>query len=247
MRQTEKAWNLRLDAEDALGEWLGRMEWDYWGTWTFAEKRTARSIRRAIEAHIDRIGASRAFWCVEGGRRNGRLHLHGLLYFDSKSAANASGPPASAPTAAEISGDWTRRHGWADIDVYDGGRGAAYYVSERVGRDIVDYDLQGKGLEMDLTDGGGSWRRRDAGRASLISSPGSPPRPISLAVPGFLAVPGNCTWGSALEEARLGTCASGNECVGVQGGLDGGAETATLTRASKEAFSVRSSADEDTA
>ena len=148
MRQTEKAWNLRLDAEDTLGEWLGQMEWDYWGTWTFEKKRTARSIRRAIEAHIDRIGASRAFWCVEGGRRNGRLHLHGLLYFDSKSAANASGPPASAPTAAEISGDWTRRHGWADIDVYDGGRGAAYYVSERVGRDIVDYDLQGKRLDI---------------------------------------------------------------------------------------------------
>lgn len=133
MRQTDDAWSSRFQAADALGEWLDDMEWDYWATWTFREPRSARSIRRAVEAHIDRIGASRAFWGIESGKVNGRLHVHGLLHFSRQ----------IPPQAEAIWQDWHQRHGRAHIDQYDSDSGAAHYVSKYVTKDIADYDLQG--------------------------------------------------------------------------------------------------------
>lgn len=136
MRQTAAARSSRYAAADELGEWLDNMEWDYWATWTFRKKRSARSVRRALEGHIKRIGASRAFWAVESGKVNGRLHAHGLLYFSG----------LIPPKAQAIWEDWWTKdgaRGRAEIDRYDSDSGAAHYVTEYVTKEIADYDLQG--------------------------------------------------------------------------------------------------------
>ena len=136
VRQTDAARSSRFDAADELGGWLDNMEWDYWATWTFREKRSARSIRRGLEGHIKRIGASRAFWAIESGKVNGRLHAHGLLYFARQ----------IPPMAEAIWDDWWTvdgARGRAEIDRYDSECGAAHYVSEYIVKEVADYDLQG--------------------------------------------------------------------------------------------------------
>jgi hypothetical protein len=138
MRQTDEAWSSRFAAADELGDWLDSMDWHYWATWTFRDKRSARSIRRAVEAHIDRIGASRAFWGIESGKVNGRLHAHGLLYFSRQ----------IPPQAEAIWRDWHQRHGRAHVDKYKDDCGAAHYLSEYVTKDIADYDIQGSAVSV---------------------------------------------------------------------------------------------------
>lgn len=142
MRQTDQAWSSRFEAADALGDWLDRMEWDYWATWTFEEPRSARSIRRAVEAHLKRVNASRAFWGIESGKVNGRMHAHGLLYFSRQ----------IPPQAKAIWRDWYGRHGRAHIDEFDDDGGAAHYVSEYVTKDIADYDVYGSAWTCDNED-----------------------------------------------------------------------------------------------
>lgn len=149
MSQSNHALRSRWAAADEFGSWLNRLQycdqdpskeltapWDYWTTWTFREPRTSRAIRRAIEAHIERIGASRAFWGIEAGKVNGRLHGHGLLHFARQ----------IPPQAEAIWKDWFKRHGRAHVDEFDQEKGATHYVSEYVSKRLADYDLQGSDL-----------------------------------------------------------------------------------------------------
>lgn len=143
MRQTDAARRSRWAAADAFGDWLDRLqyddagelehEWDYWATWTFREQRTDRAVRRAIESHLERIGVSRAFWGMESGKVNGRLHGHGLLHFARQ----------IPPQAKDIWQDWFKRHGRAHVDQFEQKKGASHYVSKYVSKDLADYDLQG--------------------------------------------------------------------------------------------------------
>lgn len=143
MRQVSGARRSRWKAAHAFGKWLNQIQydesgnlakpWHYWTTWTFREERTARSIRRAIEAHLERISVSHAFWGIESGKVNGRLHGHGLLHFDRQ----------IPPQAEAIWDDWFQRHGRAHVDEFDQDKGAAHYVSKYVGKSLADYDLQG--------------------------------------------------------------------------------------------------------
>ena len=143
MSHVDHARRSRWDAGETFGEWLERMQydesgnlikpWHYWTTWTFRGERTPRSIRRAIEAHLDRISVSRAFWGVESGSVNGRLHGHGLLHFSRQ----------VPPQAEAIWEDWFQRHGRAHVDQFEQDEGGSHYVSKYVSKEIADYDIQG--------------------------------------------------------------------------------------------------------
>lgn len=122
---------------DELGE-LAR-PWTYWGTLTRADPLTARGWRRAVEGHIERVRPSHAFWGVESGRVNGRLHAHILYGYNLEDDLYGGVVPAD-----KIWDDWYRRHGRAHVDAFEQERGAAHYVSKYVTKDLGDYDLQGK-------------------------------------------------------------------------------------------------------
>lgn len=145
MRHTDGAQRSRWAAAQAFGNWLDTLQlddegclakpWHYWSTLTFAEERTERAIRRAIEAHLERCQVSRSFWGIESGRVNGRLHGHALYHFGG-----------AVPSAKSIWNDWFSRHGRAHVDTFERGKGATHYVSKYVSKDLADYDLQGKDI-----------------------------------------------------------------------------------------------------
>lgn len=142
MRQTERARRSRRAAANEFGSWLDRIQyeegqlevpWQYWSTLTFEKELTERGTRRAIEAHLGRLDVSRAFWGMEAGKVNGRLHGHALYRFNQ----------FIPPSAEAIWRDWFDRHGRAHVDEFDQEKGATHYVSKYVSKSLSDYDLQG--------------------------------------------------------------------------------------------------------
>lgn len=107
--------------------------WDYWGTLTFKTELTERGTRRAIEAHLRRCHADRAFWATEAGKVEGRLHAHCLYRFEPDLAG--------IPQARDVWRDWFKRYGRAHIDRFKQERGAHHYVSKYVTKELADYDI----------------------------------------------------------------------------------------------------------
>jgi len=138
------------DLPGIYGTWLDSMQeggaypWHYWTTYTFQLEPTARAIRRHVTRHLDRIGVARAFWGMEAGKVNGRLHAHALLHFRE----GMSGDPedrVGVPPKERIWHDWHRLHGRAHVAVYESGKGAAHYVAKYVTKQLADYDMHIRG------------------------------------------------------------------------------------------------------
>jgi len=142
----------RSAAASAFGPWLNSIQydghdpegeltrpWHYWGTLTFREERSRKAVRRAIEGHLARCSASRAFWGIEAGKVSGRLHGHALYHFDRQ----------IPPQAEAIWEDWWTidgARGRAHIDRFEQEKGATHYVSKYVTKRLADYDIQGVDL-----------------------------------------------------------------------------------------------------
>lgn len=144
----------KQDMATDYGNWLDQMQfgsdgsehpWHYWSTLTFAEERTSRAVRKAVTGHLERIGADRAFWGMESGKVNGRLHAHALLHFRTELSGDHT-MPVGVPRAEHIYRDWFKRHGRAHVDRFEKGKGAAHYVSKYVTKRLCDYDFYVHGL-----------------------------------------------------------------------------------------------------
>lgn len=125
--------NARL--ADAWGEWLGSFDWDAWCTLTFREPYSADAADRAfrrwaqwIEKENPRFGY---FVGHELGGIGGRLHLHALL-----------GGLEEGCSRRALWKRWHDKHGRAQLLPYDREKGAAFYVSKYVTKEIGHYDIQ---------------------------------------------------------------------------------------------------------
>jgi hypothetical protein len=150
MRQTQAAKRSRWAAADAFGEWLDSLQydgsgertkpWHYWSSLTLSDDRmlTQRGLRRAVEAHLDRLDVSRAFWGIEHGIVAGRIHAHALYHF-----SDGSDFWGRLFQWGDLRDDWKNRHGAANVKEFDPKKGATHYVSKYVSKELADYDLQG--------------------------------------------------------------------------------------------------------
>ena len=115
----------------AWGNWLGAFEWDHFSTLTFstpASPHTAMHRLRQWTRRLDqRAGhAIDLFYVLERGP-GGLLHLHALTAGTARIGTSA------------LSASWP--NGRSDVSEYDPSRGAAHYVTNFVGSDLVEYDI----------------------------------------------------------------------------------------------------------
>ncbi len=141
----------------AMGDFLNGYPWAHWCTLTFrppASERDAARVPRewgrwrkkirgavpvgleyalrqwAVFARTTTVAAGvPLFWFygVEHGERLGRLHLHALF-------GNTERLPAPLMRAS-----WTA--GFAQVDAYDPTRGASYYVTKYVTKELAEWDV----------------------------------------------------------------------------------------------------------
>lgn len=139
----------REEVKGAWGEWLSRWQWDWWVTLTYDPKRrpSASATHTAVgwslsnrhwhewlaEAVGDSSGSSpwpgSPFW-VRGREPNPwryGTHFHALV--------GGVGTDTSRKRAWE---SWFIKHGLARIEPYDPRRGAGYYVSKYVIKELGD-------------------------------------------------------------------------------------------------------------
>jgi hypothetical protein len=118
---------------EGWGDFLSQFSWDWYATWTFADdvktftahNRLARWLR-----DLEKAAGSPIAWFRgdEYGERFGKFHMHGLI----------------ANVAHMGRFQWMRRwepNGYARIYAYDPLKGAAYYVSKYVRKQLGDWDL----------------------------------------------------------------------------------------------------------
>ena len=142
-----------------MGDFLNGYPWAHWCTLTFRPPASERDvgrvprewgrwrkkIRGAVPVGLDYAlrqwsAFQRAttiaagvplfwFYGVEHGERLGRLHLHALF-------GNTERLPVATMRAS-----WTA--GFADVDAYDPTRGASYYVTKYVTKELAEWDVSG--------------------------------------------------------------------------------------------------------
>ena len=122
----------------AMGEFLSRYAWEWWGTVTFRDEvctYTAQRAARALLSHIERAAGRHigAFYVLERHRYRGgddpaslTPHIHFL-------ALNVAGVSRRAVWR------WAHmRYGRTRIEPYDPHKGASYYVAKYVGKEALD-------------------------------------------------------------------------------------------------------------
>jgi len=169
----------REEVQEAWGTWLsGMASWEWFvtltlrdppegmGAWTRPGWATAKKARSAfMQAVQPAVGELQAVWAWEIQKGRGVPHLHGLI----------------ARQAAEVRRmdmvDW----GWRSFGItrvlqYDPSRGASYYLSKYLTKDLADIEFFGlRNTELERTPEAAavSGSRTGAG-GGATSSPGSP-------------------------------------------------------------------------
>ena len=114
-----------------LSEFVRLHLWNYFVTLTFELEQSHPSAQRGFckwVRHLERRNGNGVAWFLATeGDNTERVHVHALLEGDL------------AMTETDIEVDW--RPGRADVRIYDPTRGAAAYMTKRIGTDRGDYDI----------------------------------------------------------------------------------------------------------
>lgn len=145
----------RTGLSEAWGEHLAGMRWDVWCTLTFEEHLSERAAIMAFNRLVrwlrkDNPGVG--WFCAHEVGKQGRLHLHALI--------GGLGPGVSRLALWRW---WYRRYGRAEFLPYDPERGAAYYISKYVSKDMSYYEIE---------------RPRCKAQLDLLAAQGPRPRPV---------------------------------------------------------------------
>jgi len=133
------------------GSWLDGYNWNSFGTYTFKHLVSPQAALRAWGRFISdgfQEWAKRGAWNVpesdgwfwfagvEEGRLYGRVHLHALMGHPDDQGLDLL---RCAQTAAA----WRQRNGIARVEPVEPGRGATYYVSKYVTKDLSEWQIGG--------------------------------------------------------------------------------------------------------
>ena len=135
--EAERLW-FTMRVRSVFGAWLGQFQWDHFVTLTFAyqssEQSAVRQFKRWIR-RLDQRAQQKVSWFYVVERfASGAYHLHALVH-----------GTASLETSA-LRKAW--RCGRPDVSRYDPQRGATYYVTKKIGADVVGYDISKVGVAV---------------------------------------------------------------------------------------------------
>lgn len=139
----------RAALNDAMGEWLGGVApWDVFSTWTFSRPVTVNGAMYMGRKHVRWLQNTAgqpiyAFVGAEQGNRGGLIHLHALI--------GNVGHLQPFCGVRQPAGKWgltcCMLHAWpagiARVLRYDPTKGAAFYVSKYVSKELAEWELFG--------------------------------------------------------------------------------------------------------
>lgn len=123
---------------DSLATWMNKFEWEFWMTGTFLPDQSYRDTiktKRAFERFIADLrknfgkNSIEYFMAVERFRSGDFTHVHALLN------------GLQGLTYREIGETWRKRFGREQIEGYDPLKGANYYLTKYVTKEICDWGL----------------------------------------------------------------------------------------------------------
>lgn len=122
----------------SLATWMNKFEWEFWMTGTFLPDQSYRDTiktKRAFERFIADLrknfgkNSIEYFMAVERFRSGDFTHVHALLN------------GLQGLTYREIGETWRKRFGREQIEGYDPLKGANYYLTKYVTKEICDWGL----------------------------------------------------------------------------------------------------------
>lgn len=123
-----------------MAEWLARFEWQIWATLTFDSKietgdtfTALRRFERFIKQMEKTFKTKLDYVCfVERFHSSDKCHLHVLI----------KGFDLTPELYKDVWTLWFKRYGRATVEEYEQGKGAEYYLTKYVTKDICDWRVQ---------------------------------------------------------------------------------------------------------
>ena len=132
-----RIWQREVRTE--MAEWANKFEWQIYMTGTFKREssyrdaiKTKRAFRRFTD-EIKRVYGKKAieyFMCVELHKEGSFTHVHALIN------------GLDALTYNQIRETWEQRFGRAKVEGYDKEKGAHYYLTKYILKDVHDWDIK---------------------------------------------------------------------------------------------------------
>lgn len=134
-------WRQKDSIRSQLAEWVNHFDWDMWFTGTFEQENNMgyRDTIKTLKAHdrfVDDLG--RKFNCknigyvvaVERHFNGGFCHVHSLLN------------GIAGLTYRQVGETWRERYGRERVEGYDKTKGAHYYLTKYVLKDLYDWRIK---------------------------------------------------------------------------------------------------------
>ena len=121
-----------------MAEWVNKFNWQYWFTGTFNPEKSYRDTiktKRAFERFLGDLRRNfnkkdiEYFLAVERFRHGDFTHCHALLN------------GLDGLTYRQIGETWRKRYGREQVEKYDEGKGANYYLTKYVTKDVCDWGI----------------------------------------------------------------------------------------------------------
>lgn len=134
-----KGLGLGDDLRGVMADWVDRYDWQYWFTGTFRPERSYRDTiktKMAFKRFIGDLGDAfnkkeiEYFLAVERFRHGDFTHCHALLN------------GLDGLTYGQIGEIWRKRYGREQVEKYQPGKGANYYLTKYVMKDLCDWGIQ---------------------------------------------------------------------------------------------------------
>ena len=126
---------------EGYGTWLSKYPWQLWCTLTFRYAPSSASALRSYRRWLNRSGLwlgglPYSFVGTEEGRLFGRVHLHALI---GVGRCNDS----LQIDREWLWSTWYQSYGRALILPYDRSKGASFYISKYITKELGDYEVLG--------------------------------------------------------------------------------------------------------
>ena len=121
-----------------LAEWVDKFDWEMWFTGTFKQERSYRDTiktKRAFERVIQDVSEKynihniEYFLAVERFKHGDFTHVHALIN------------GLYGLRYKELGEAWRARFGRSQVEGYECGKGASFYLTKYVTKEICDWDL----------------------------------------------------------------------------------------------------------